>query len=237
MCINMTAQIHEGQQAGRKEGHLIGLYTFTFQKNRYYLCQQGLRSSFWRQKDKLLGLPVSERCGHSWWGKGLGRLVPHGLGDTWGWDGQGGASSFCPTSLQPAEIQSLLDPKPVALCQTEVPGATRALPGLPWELLPDPGCDSYSACFGQAELKPGWNLTMGHTMLKIRNSKFPQNLTKERVISCWTDGNDSSHGCGLGAIQHLWNKTCPFFSQKNAEFRSHRCLICMARIIPVQSIK
>lgn len=47
MCTNTNAQIHEGQRAGRKEGYLIGLYTSTFQrKNRYYLCQQGLRSSY-----------------------------------------------------------------------------------------------------------------------------------------------------------------------------------------------
>lgn len=75
MCTNTNAQIHEGQRAGRKEGYLIGLYTSTFQrKNRYYLCQQGLRSSYWRQNHNLLGLPVSECCGQSWWEQWFGQV-------------------------------------------------------------------------------------------------------------------------------------------------------------------
>lgn len=49
--------------------------------------------------------------------------------------------------------------------------------------------------------------------LKIRNSKFLQNLTEERVISPWTDGNDCSHGSGMHAhVQGaLLKQRSPFF--------------------------
>lgn len=49
-------------------------------------------------------------------------------------------------------------------------------------------------------------------VLKIRNSKFPQNLTKERVISRWADGKDCSHSCGMCVLGHFSTNTCPFFS-------------------------
>lgn len=267
MCTNMNAQIHEGQQAGRKEGHLIGLYTSTFQrKNRYYLHQHGLRSSYWRQKDNLLGLPVSECCGHSWWQQWFGQvgapwagghvgmgsarrspqLLPHQPSSSWNsepswpqargivpdWGGRchlGSASAACPmcrAALGAAAWSRLWFLLGTEQC-CQLPAA----------------CYNCNACFGNAEPKPGWNLPMSRvsfgqlhpksgipSLLKIWQRRESSPAEQMEM----TTPMDVGWACNPAPQKQNFY---PFISLKNAECRSHRCLICMAQIIRVQSIK
>lgn len=185
---------HECQQAGRMEGHLIRLCTSTFQKIYMIFANKAWETLTEGKRQFPLACPFLSAVGTAGGSNGLGRLVPHGLGDMWGWGGWGGPPSCCLISLQPAETQSLPDPEPVALRQTEVPGA----PGLCLCRIPQvQGCPrsccrvqaviparhravlpaahglscNCNACLRDAVSKPGWNLAKGRVCFGQLRSK------------------------------------------------------------------
>lgn len=47
---NVYKQDHPNSHEGWEEEHLVGFCTTAFQKTKCYLCQQGLRNSYWRQE-------------------------------------------------------------------------------------------------------------------------------------------------------------------------------------------
>lgn len=157
-------------------------------------------------------MPVSQCCGHSWWEQWFGQVGAPWAGGHVG-DGVGeedppvaASSAFSQLKLRAFLTQSLrhcVRPR----CQVHLGSVCAASPKCRAALgaAAGPGCDSCSAqsraascpwpelqlqclssrCCIQTRLESHKGQGVFRpAVLKIRNSKFPQNLTKEGVISC-----------------------------------------------------
>lgn len=233
---------HEGQQAKRKEGHLIGLYTSAFQKIDIIFANKAWENLTEDKRQFALSCPFLNVVATAGGSNGLGRFVPM----IWGTRGDGVGEKEPPVtaSSASAETQSLLHAEPVALGQTEVPGATWALPvphppraGLPWDCcLTQAGIPAWgravlpalhglscscNSCSGSAAPKPGWNLTTGRV---CSESGIPSSLKIwQRRESSPAEQMEMGWGCNPAALKQnlsFFLSLCPWM-QKPQVLKMH----------------